>query len=329
MKFSIAFQSNKTPQEYEALATLVDHYAFDVVSVYNDLLFQPALGPLILMARKLRQAQVGFAALNPYTTHPVEIAGQIAMLDLVSEGRAYLGLVRGAWLDQIGVQSARPMQTLRESAEVVQYLLAGKTGGYAGQIYQLADGVKLNYTPYRTHVPLMIGTWGKQTAKLAGEIADEVKIGGSANPDVVGWLRQFIAEGERQAGRPHGAVGVCLGAVTVVDEDREAARAWVRREAALYLPVVAPLDPTIDDPEWLARIIALDKQKDYATISTMISDDMLNRFAFAGNANDIIAQVERLQAAGCTRVEFGTPHGLISERGIRILGEQVLPYFKD
>ena len=32
-ELSIAFQSNKAPSEYEALAMLVDGYGFDVVSV--------------------------------------------------------------------------------------------------------------------------------------------------------------------------------------------------------------------------------------------------------------------------------------------------------
>ena len=40
-------------------------------------------------------------ALNPYTLHPMEIAGQIAVLDLATHGRAYLGLARGSWLDQL------------------------------------------------------------------------------------------------------------------------------------------------------------------------------------------------------------------------------------
>jgi len=49
----VAIQGNKTPAEYAALARLIDQYAFDVVSVYNDLLFQPALGPLLWMAPHL------------------------------------------------------------------------------------------------------------------------------------------------------------------------------------------------------------------------------------------------------------------------------------
>jgi 5,10-methylenetetrahydromethanopterin reductase len=72
--FGIAFQSNKTPGEYRALAEAVDRAPFDVVSVYNDLLYQPALGPLLWMAPALRRARLGIAALNPYTVHPIEIA---------------------------------------------------------------------------------------------------------------------------------------------------------------------------------------------------------------------------------------------------------------
>lgn len=327
-RFSLAFQSDKTPRAYEALAELVDRYDFDVVSVYNDLMFQPALGPLMLMARKLRRAQVGPAALNPFTLHPVEIAGQIAMLDLVSEGRAYLGLARGAWLEQIGIQTHRAVQTLREAVQVVQHVLARRRDAFTGQIFSLAANTTLNYEPWRERVPVMIGTWGKHTAAMAGEVADEVKIGGSANPAMVAALQPAIREGERRAGRVAGSVGLCLGAVTVADEDRQAARSKVRREAALYLPVVAPLDPTLDDPEWLARLHTLAAQQDSAGISAIISDEMLDRFAFAGTPADIIGQIERLIDAGATRVEFGTPHGLNSAHGIRLLGEKVVRHFR-
>lgn len=326
-RFSIAFQSNKTPREYEALAELVDGYAFDVVSVYNDLMFQPALGALVLMAQKLRTAQVGFAALNPFTLHPVEIAGQAAVLDLVSEGRAYLGLVRGAWLEQIGVETRRPLQTLREAMLVVKHLLARNEAAFEGDVFKIAANTTLNYSPLRSDVPIMVGTWGRQTAVMAGELADEIKVGGSTNPKMVNVLSPALREGERKAQRESNTVGICLGAVTVVDEDRALAREKVRREAALYLPVVAALDPTLDDPDWLARVRALDAQKDYATISALISDELLDKFAFAGNPHDIIQQVERLIDAGATRVEFGTPHGIDSVNGIKLLGEKVLPVF--
>jgi 5,10-methylenetetrahydromethanopterin reductase len=326
-RFSIAFQSDKTPGEYEALADLVDGYGFDVVSVYNDLLFQPALGPLLWMARRLRRAQLGPAALNPYTVHPLEIAGQVALLDLASEGRAYLGLARGAWLDALGVEAARPIATLREAVLLVKHLLARRPDAFRGQIFSLAAGATLRYRPLRSEVPIMIGTWGIETTRMAAEVADEIKVGGSANPAMVGHLRPSIDAGLAAAGRPRGSVGICLGAVTVVDEDREAARALARREVSLYLPVVAALDPTTRDPEWLGRIEAAAARGDYATVSRNISDAVLDRFAFAGSPADIIRQVEGIIAAGAARVEFGTPHGLDPAKGIRLIGAHVIAFF--
>jgi 5,10-methylenetetrahydromethanopterin reductase len=295
---------------------VVDGYAFDVVSVYNDLFFQPALGALLHLAQRVRRARLGPAALNPYTMHPVEIAGQVAALDMATDGRAYLGLARGSWLDAIGLAADRPVTRLRETIGVVRYLLAQRTDGFSGAFYQVAPGAKIQYSPQRSGVPIMVGTWGPHTARMAGEVADEVKIGGSANPKMVPIMRQWLATDR---------VGICLGAVTVVDRDRNAARELARREVALYLGVVAGLDPTVADPEWLSRIQSHAARRDYAAISRDISDEILDRFAFAGTPDDIVRQTQELRVAGATRIEFGTPHGIDPLHGIRLLGEAVLP----
>lgn len=325
MKLSLALQTNKRPAEYVELARLIDGYGFDVVSVYNDLLFQPALGPLLLMAPHLKRAQLGPAVLNPYTVHPLEIAGQAALLDLVAEGRSYLGLGRGAWLDALGLETTRSVTTLREATLVVKHLLARRPEPFEGRVFKLVGDATLRYAPLRADVPIMIGTWGVQTARVAGEVADEIKIGGSANPRMARHLRPALDDGSARDGRSSGSVGICLGAVTVVDEDREAARALARQEVALYLPVVAPLDPSMTDQEWLTRISTAARRGDYAAVAGDISDDVLDRFAFAGTPSDIVRQVEALHAGGATRVEFGTPHGIDALHGIRLLGERVLP----
>src|SRR5579871_2467769 len=126
MRFGIALQSNKAPAEYVKHAQLINGYAFDVVSVYNDLFFQPAIGPLLVIAPHVERAMLGPAALNPYTLHPVEIAGQIAFLDQLSGGRAYLGLARGAWLDRIGVAQERPLAALRDAVLTFKRLMTGE-----------------------------------------------------------------------------------------------------------------------------------------------------------------------------------------------------------
>ncbi|MGH2758375.1 MAG: LLM class flavin-dependent oxidoreductase, partial [Actinomycetota bacterium] len=178
-------------------------------------------------------------------------------------------------------------------------------------------------------IPIMIGTWGPKMCALAGEVADEVKVGGSANPDVVPVIRGYIGAGEDRAGRPRGTVGVVMGAVTVVDSDREQARSAARRAVARYLPVVAPLDPTLNvDPELMKRLRRHVEHSEYEEASGLISDAMIDRFAFSGTAGDIIEAAEALFEAGASRVEFGAPHGLSSDEGIRVLGEQVVPVLR-
>jgi 5,10-methylenetetrahydromethanopterin reductase len=323
---SVAFQGNKTAAEYAALARRVEAYGFDALSVYNDLMYQPPIGPLVVMAQATERIRLGPASMNPFTVHPVEIAGQIAFLDAISGGRAYLGLSRGAWLESIGIAPARPVTAMREAVAVVHHLLAKRRAPFNGAVFQLGEHNVLQYDVLRPDIPLMIGTWGPRLAALTGEVADEVKIGGSANPAMVPVLRARIAVGAARAGRAADAVGIVLGAVTVVDENGAAARRRAKEEVALYLTAVAGLDPTVHiDPELIERLETAVQQGDRTAAAALVSDDLLHRFAFAGTPDDVIAQSEAIFAAGASRIEFGTPHGLTDARGVHLLGERVLP----
>lgn len=326
-EISIAFQTDKTPAQYIALAQLVDQYDFDAVSVYCDAPFHPSYGPLLLMAPHIRRARLGPAAVSPSRMQPVDLAADTALLASAAAGGAYLGLARGAWLEDHGVTEIRkPIQAIRETIQIVRLLLSGQAGGYEGEIYNLAPHVRAPYPLPEKPIPIMIGSWGKKLCALAGELADEVKVGGSANPDMVAVIQDYIAEGEHRAGRPAGSTQVALGAVTVVDDDRETARQAARRAAVLYLPVVAPLDPAVQvEPELVQRLRGHADRGEVEEGARLISDDLLDRFAFSGSAADLIAQAERCFAAGAGRIEFGTPHGLQPENGIRIIGEQVIP----
>jgi 5,10-methylenetetrahydromethanopterin reductase len=325
-ELSIAFQSDKQPGEYAELAALVESYGFDALSIYSDLMYQPPIIPLALAAQATRRIRLGPASLNPYTLHPVEIAGQIATLDTLSDGRAYLGLSRGAWLDSLGIEQRDALGRLRETIDIVERLLRGEPHAYRGRHFQLQARHRLNYTLTRDRIPLLIGSWGPRTIALAGERADEVKLGGSANPAMLAVARLWLAQGSAQAGRDADAVGIVMGAVTIVDEDRERARRMIRRELALYLPVVAGLDPTVDvDPDLQARIDLHVVAGDRDAAGALIPDALLDRFAFAGAPADVINQCEELFAAGAERIEFGTPHGMTAREGLRLLGDLVLP----
>lgn len=267
--------------------------------MFHDLLYQPAIGPLLLMARVTERVRLGPAALNPFTLHPYEVAGQTAMLDAVTGGRAYLGLAKGAWLDRLGIEEERPLVALREAVDIVRALLAGDERGVAGERFTLAPGTKLAYPRVRDSVPLLIGTWGRKTARWAGTVAEEVKLGGTANPDFVHVARAWI-------GNPD--VRVVTGCVTVVDEDGERARERARAVVGGYLEVVAHLDPTLELRPG--------------------QPPPLERFSIAGTPEEVAARVVELWDAGVDRVELGTPQGRTTPAGVELICERVLPLLR-
>jgi 5,10-methylenetetrahydromethanopterin reductase len=316
-ELGLGLQTDKPLLHYGHLAQAAEDAGFDVVTTFNDLWFQPALPALLEIARATKRVRLGPSCLNPFTLHPVEIAGQIAMLDAASDGRAFLGLARGAWLERLGVDLSEPVVAIRDAWEIVTRLLAGDDSAFVGEQFSLPQGSRLRYERRRPRIPLLVGTWSPKLAEFAGEAAQEVKIGGSANPEVVPVMRERIGNDD---------VRIVLGAVTVVDEDGQRARLIARREVAMYLAVVGELDPTVSlDPELLARLRKLIVAGDDERAGALISDDVLERFAFAGTAAQVVAHAETVFDAGAGRIDFGTPHGVPEQRGVELLYTRVLP----
>lgn len=325
-EIGLGLQSDKPGGHYAVLAAQAEGYGFDVLSVYGDLLFQPPLYPLLEMARATSRVRLGAACWNPYTMHPYEIAGQLAALHQASGGRAYLGLAKGAWLSVLGLRQDRPVTHLREAVHVVRALLRGDGEEVDGSVFKLAAGTRLRYPLPPIVPPLLIGTWGPATAAMAGELADEVKIGGTANPAMIGVMRERLAPGIVAARRDADDVGVVVGAVTVVDNDGAAARARARTEVAMYLAVVGELDPTLSlPPDLVAQVSRLVDADEHKQAGRLIPDDVLDLFAFSGRPDQVAAQAQKLIDAGASRVEFGTPHGLTARSGLDLLGRAVLP----
>ena len=298
-ELGLGLLSDQSPAHYEWIARRAEEAGIDVLSVFHDLLYQPAFGPLLLMARATERIRLGPAALNPFTLHPYEIAGQTAFLDSVSSGRAYVGLVKGAWLDRLGLVEERPLVALAEAVEIVTRLLAGDASGVAGERFRLEPGTTLAYELERRRVPLLIGTWGRRTAAWAGSVADELKLGGSANPELIPVVREWLGGPE---------VGIVVGCVTVVDEDGAWARERARAAVAPYLEVVAALDPTLELPPG--------------------EEPPLDRFAIAGTPEQVAARVEELWAAGAARVELGTPQGRTTRAGVELICSRVVPLLR-
>jgi 5,10-methylenetetrahydromethanopterin reductase len=139
-------------------------------------------------------------------------------------------------------------------------------------------------------------------------------------------MRRYVVAGAAAAGRGPDDVGIVLGAVSVVDEDGERARARARVEVAMYLAVVAELDPTFTvAAEVLEPVRRLVAAGEHEQAGRCVPDDVLDRFAFSGTPEHVAGLVDAVLAAGAKRVDLGTPHGLTDEAGVDLICRRVLP----
>jgi 5,10-methylenetetrahydromethanopterin reductase len=286
----------KSVAEVRASAEAAAPFAFDSFSVYGDLGDLPPYGVLHASADVLRDTpirHIGPLGVPVGLLHPEVIATHAMVLEEQLPGQSSIGLVRGAFLEALGERPA-PLQRLQETIRFIRQRFGN------AQV-----------------PPLYIGGFGPHVLALAGHLGVAgIKLGGSANPALAERAATIINNPE---------VEIVLGAVSVIDPDRRAARTVARSEVAKYLAVVGTLDPTLDGDEraslqqFLERFRGADPRAGDA-----ISDALLDRFALAGTADDALTALERMHGKAA-RFEFGTPHGL-GERAlaIRYIGEAII-----
>jgi len=329
-RFGISFQSDKSIAEYRELAAVADRYEFETVSVYQDLFFQPPWPALLQFAELTSGPLVGPAVVNPYLSHPVLVAGHLAILDEVSRGRAYLGVGRGAYFEEIRTPQPRPLAAMRETVELVQRLLQGGREPYEGEIFHASAEAYLRFPIPNRALPVLIGGWGPRTLALAGEIADMVKVGGCANPDSAPIFRARVKRGADSVDRDPASIRLVYGAVTVVDRDARIAEMVARRNVAMYVSVAGKLDPSYTAPkDEIQAVETALAVGDQDAAAAAISPETLRRICVHGAPRDIIRHMEDLFDAGVDIFELGTPHGVNEGDAIQLLGDEVLPYFED
>ena len=207
---TIALQTDKKIKDYFRLGSDIEKLGFDGVSVYNDLYFQPPWIPLTQLIQSTRSIRIGVASVNPFLTHPINIVGNLALLDEMSNGRMYLGLSRGSWLESLDITPKKPISALRDAFKCINYLLEQKNDSFESEFFPIKGKDTLRWKLHRTKIPMLLGSWGSKTIKRCKEFISEIKIGGTANPDLIPSYRKLLDTDK---------IGIVTGCVTVIDED--------------------------------------------------------------------------------------------------------------
>lgn len=163
------------------------------------------------LAAATRRMRLGTMITGVTYRHPGILAKIATTLDVLSGGRAYLG-IGAAWYERehlaMGVQfppRAERFRRLEEALQIVLQMWSGNRGEYKGRYYQLAETMNVPQPISRPHPPIVVGGGGeRKTLRLAAKYADAVNVFG--DPATVKHKYEVLQHWCEVEGRPYSAL---------------------------------------------------------------------------------------------------------------------------
>jgi probable F420-dependent oxidoreductase len=171
--------------------------------------------------------------------HPLRLAEDSAVVDLLSDGRLILGLGLG-WRQEefrmFGVDVSERLQRTIETIEILRRAWTGRRFSFEGRSFRL-DRVRVTPPPARRGgPPIYLGGYTDRSLRRAGTLAD----GYITDDDPEGSLApqlELLDEGARRAGRDPRRIGLALLRNVFVSSDGDAwaiAREGVAHQLGSY-----------------------------------------------------------------------------------------------
>ncbi len=178
----------------------------------NDML--EGYSALAFAAARTKNIKLGTLVTGVTYRHPGILIKTATTLDVLSGGRAYLG-IGAAWNEEehrgLGIPYppvAERFERLEETLQLAHQMWAGDERPFAGKHYQLDRPLNSPQALQRPHPPILIGGSGeKKTLRLVAQYADACNL--FAAPGAEGELRRKldILRGHCEAvGRPYEAI---------------------------------------------------------------------------------------------------------------------------
>ncbi|CAN5674289.1 LLM class flavin-dependent oxidoreductase [soil metagenome] len=199
-----------------------------------------ALTGLAYLAAKTTHLGLGTFVVQLGSRSPALLATSALSLHELSGGRFLLGVgtsgprVMEGWH---GVRFRKPVQTTRETIEIVRMVSRGKRLQHDGEIYPLplpdSDGRALVPMVTPAHVPIYNAAMGPQNLRLTGELADGW-LGNAFIPEAAEVFLGPLSEGAQRAGRALAELDLVAPVAVEFTADDADGEAAARRHADGY-----------------------------------------------------------------------------------------------
>ena len=327
MTWSLRLNNDLPADELLEIAVLAEDLGCDQFWVSNDLFLRSAPVLITALAMRTSRLKLGIAIMNPYSVHPAELAMMAATLAEVSGGRFLLGVGAGSaeFLGWAGLDRPRPLVTTTQAVSALRRMLGHTDVPDADLPPWFGDHSLLRFE-LTGPVPVYVGGMAPKMLAMAGRLADGA-LPLLYPPEHYRTARSQVYAGLQQAGRDLVDFDLPACIWVSLDEDRAAARRVLAHKIAYYGHALSPLiyarlGVTRDDFRPIEH--ALMVERDEAKAISMVDERML-RIGVVGAADEVVARLKPLVAAGADHISFGPPLGPDPLKAIEMLGKKVLP----
>jgi len=272
---------------------------------------------LAMIACHTQTMRVGTGIVNVFSRSPAMIAQSIASLDLVSQGRAILGLGSSGRIvieEWHGIPYQQPLARTREYLEIIRMALAGETVNHEGALFKLRR-FRLSAPPKQPRLPIFLASLGPKNLELTGQLAD-------------GWLpvwtgrhqlsalKETVAQAASRAGRDISQITVapqilCYAANT--PEELAAGARLMRSQMAYYIGAMGSyyykLFRRSGYKAEADTIKSAWSDGDRARAAGTVSDDMLENICIIGDPGVCRTKLDAYRQSGADLPIIAFPHG--------------------
>ncbi len=329
MQFGITLKGDLSSDRLIRLTRAAEERGFSYGWLFDShVLWKDPYPLLTLMAANTRAMHLGTCVTNPAVRDLTVTASLFATLNEISGGRMELGIGRGDSSRRVMGKRPTTVAHLEEAIRDFRDLTAGKEITFEG------SPVRLTWAGGTPRV--WVAGYGPKVLALAGRVADGVILQ-FADPPLVDWCLGFVREGARQAGRDPKSIEVMSAAAVWVSADREEAREHVRWFPALVSNHVVDLVSRYKPEELPSRLTAYIRDRsgyDYlhhceveSSNANFVSDEVADRFAVVGTAEEHRKKLQELEEVGVTQFNIYLMSG-DEEATLDAYARDILPHFR-
>lgn len=326
VRFGIEFLANEPAVKLADMIRFSEENGIEYAWITDHYNNRDSFSMLTFIATRTTSIKLGTGVTNPYTRTAPQLASAIATVDDISNGRAVFGIGPGDKMtfEALGMQWTSPLQTVRETVEVVRRLTSGESISFEGDVISIKKA-KLNFSSRA--VPIYIGVQGPGMLKLAGEMGDGALVNAS-HPSDFKFAIKMLKEGA--ANRDFSQFDVGAYTSFSVAEDRDEAITAAK-------PVIAFI--TAGSPPGVLKRHGI-PEEDYTRLTSAfregfkqavgsVTEEMISAFSICGTPDDCIEQIHELINAGVTQIIPGSPLGPEKKKSIQLIGKEIIPVFKE